>query len=186
MGNVYGVVDESCYPSWAGFPNDFGNLQEHQIENVFNITPRIMKKRTFRRNSECERPGIFITIMEEIDIGQRSSDRMGEGKRLCLRWLRSVCWSDGTWSRSSRKKMERPSWRSQDVFITSRCSGNRWRNNWIRVENFRGFSPLSNSSRDPERLGREEHPTRELLRPDHLHVNVQWHSVENWWWELHL
>ena len=29
------------------------------------------------------------------------------------------------------------------------------------------------SSRDPERLGGEEHPTREFRGPDHLHVNVQ-------------
>ena len=31
------------------------------------------------------------------------------------------------------------------------------------------------SARDSARLGDEEHPTRELLGPDHLHVNVQWH-----------
>ena len=38
------------------------------------------------------------------------------------------------------------------------------------------FSRIYNidySSRDPERLGGEEHPTRVLQRPDHLHVNVQ-------------
>ena len=32
-----------------------------------------------------------------------------------------------------------PSWRSQDVCIISRCSGNRWRRNWIRLENSQGF-----------------------------------------------
>ena len=31
MVNVHGGVDESCHPSWAGFPNEFGNLQEHNV-----------------------------------------------------------------------------------------------------------------------------------------------------------
>ena len=52
-------------------------------------------KWTFRRNSECERPGIFITIMDEINIGQRSSDQMGASKSLCLRRFRLMCWSHG-------------------------------------------------------------------------------------------
>ena len=104
------------------------NTRFENIENVFNITQK-MNKRTFRRNSECGRPGIFVTIMDEINIGQRPSDLMGEGKSLCLRRLRFMCWSDGTRSRSRRKKMERPSRRSQDVFIISRCSGYRWRSN---------------------------------------------------------
>ena len=38
---------------------------------------------------------------------------------------------------------------------------------------------IENSSRDPGRLGGEEHATRKLRGPDHLHVNVQRHSVEN-------
>ena len=57
------------------------------FENVENCVQRHskMNKRTFRRNSECERPGLFITVMDEIDIGRRSRDQMGEGKSLCLR-----------------------------------------------------------------------------------------------------
>ena len=31
MVNVHGVVYESRHSSWAGFPNEFGNLQEHKI-----------------------------------------------------------------------------------------------------------------------------------------------------------
>ena len=29
--NVHDIVDESHHPSSAGFPNEFGNLQEHKI-----------------------------------------------------------------------------------------------------------------------------------------------------------
>ena len=37
---------------------------------------------------------------------------------------------------------KRPSWRSQDVFIISRCCGNRWRSNWVRVEHFTRISDI--------------------------------------------
>ena len=36
-------------------------------------------------------PGIFITRMEEVNIGQRSSDQLGEGKSLYVRRFRSMC-----------------------------------------------------------------------------------------------
>ena len=62
-------------------------------------------KKTFRRNSECVRLGICVTIVKEINIGLRSGDQMGEGKSLCQRRFRSLCWSDGTRSMSRRKKM---------------------------------------------------------------------------------
>ena len=39
--------------------------------------------------------------------------------------------------------------------------------------NFHMVLVVDCSSRDPERLREEEHPTRGLLEPDHLHVNVQ-------------
>ena len=108
---------------------DFSNWIRKSTRTQDSITSsnvtQTLTRRTFRRKSECEIPRpclklrakqeIFITIMDEINIGQRSSDQMGEGKRLCLRWFRSTCWLDGTRSRSSREKMERPSWRSQDV-----------------------------------------------------------------------
>ena len=92
-----------------GFLDELGNLQESEIREHWEYVQHYSKidKRTFRRNSKCERPGTFITIMDEIDIGERSSDQMGEGKSMCLRWLFSVCWSDWKRSRSGRKKMER-------------------------------------------------------------------------------
>ena len=45
--------------------------------------------------------------------------------------------------------MERPIWRSQDVFIISRCCGNRRRSNWIRLEKFPRIFDIVCSSRDP-------------------------------------
>ena len=87
---------------------------------------------------------------------------------------------------ASKRKIERPSWRSQDVFIKSRCCGTRRRSNRIRVDKFPRIFDIGYSSGDPERLGGEVHPTRELRGPDHLHVCVQWHSVEIRWSELHL
>ena len=59
-------------------------------------------------------PGIFITVMDEVDIGQWSSDQVGEGKSMCLRWFRSLRRTGKRYSRSNRK-MERPSWRARDV-----------------------------------------------------------------------
>ena len=47
MENVHGVVDESRPPSWDGFPDEFGNLQDTRFENignVFNITRKLMKE----------------------------------------------------------------------------------------------------------------------------------------------
>ena len=65
MENVHGVAYERRHSSWARFPNEFGNLQEHKI-----------REHRERRNSECESPQIFITIMDEINFGQRSNDQI--------------------------------------------------------------------------------------------------------------
>ena len=99
-------------------------------------------ERTFWRSSECEMLGVFITFLGGIGTSQWSSDQMGESRSMCLRWFRSLCWTDERHSKSSRK-MERTSGRTQFVFVVPRCSGYRWRSNWIRVDNFPGFSSLS-------------------------------------------
>ena len=135
--------------------NIYKNTRFENIENVFNTTQKI-DKRTSRKNSECEKLGRFITIMDEISTGQRPGGQIGEGKSLFLRFLRSMCWSDGKRSRSSRMKMERPICESQDVFIISRCSGTRWRSKRIRAKKCPMIFNIDFSSRDPERLG-EEH-----------------------------
>ena len=75
--------------------------------------------------------------MDEINIGQWSSGQVGEGKSMCLRWFRS-CRTGERYCRSNRK-MERPSWRSQEVFVVPRRSGTRRRTDWIRVENSQDF-----------------------------------------------
>ena len=126
---------------------------------------------------KCSMPiGIFITIMDEINMGQRSSDQMGESKSLCLRWFRSMCWSDGTGSRAAERR-----WKSQ---VEDLSMYHHIKMLWESME--KQLNSRCKFPRNPENVGREDHPRRELRRPDHLHVNVQWHSVENRWWELHL
>ena len=99
--------------------------------------------------------GVFITFLGKIRISQWSSDQMGESKNMCLRWFRSMCWTDERHSKSDRM-MERSSGRIQIVFVLPRCSGYRWRSNWIRVENFRGFHhcPFLKKSNKTWRSGR--------------------------------
>ena len=67
----------------------------------------------------------------------------GRKRSMCVRWLRSLCRTSKRYARSSTK-MERPRWRSQDVFVLPRCCGNpRW-SCWIRVvKMFPGFSSSS-------------------------------------------
>ena len=135
MVNVFSVVDEGSHPLGSGFLDEFGNLQEHKIRekwSVFNIPQKLIKG-TFWRNSECGMPGIFITIMDEINFGERSSGHVGEGKSMCLRWFRSLCRTGEIYFRSNRK-MERSRWRSQEVFVVPRRSGTRRRTDWIRAE----------------------------------------------------
>ena len=89
MGIVFSFVDESRHPPWSGFLDEFGNLQEHKIREYLECIQHYSEvdKGTFWRNSECGMPGIFITIMDEINIGQWSSGQVGEGKSMCLRWV---------------------------------------------------------------------------------------------------
>ena len=63
------------------------NTRFENIDNVVNFF--FSKKTTFRRNSECERIGTFITIMDGVNVGQRSIDQVGEGRSLCPRRFRS-------------------------------------------------------------------------------------------------
>ena len=94
MVNVHGVVDERRHSSCAGFSNEFGNLQEHKFREHRELSSTSLKKcqRTFRRNSDCETPGTFITIMDEINIGQRSSDQLGEKQKLVSTLIPFYVW----------------------------------------------------------------------------------------------
>ena len=85
----------------------------------------------------------------------------------------------------SSRKMEKPSWRSQDVSSYQDVVGIDGETIELEMKISRIFDIVCNS-RNPESFGREDNPKRELRGPDHLHVNVQWHSVENRWWDLHL
>ena len=57
MENVFSFVDESRHPLWAGFLEEFGDLQEHKfenLENVFNITQKLIKEHSEESlNVEC-------------------------------------------------------------------------------------------------------------------------------------
>ena len=121
-------------------------------------------------------PGIFITIMDEINFGRWSSGQVGEGRSMCLRWFCSLSRTRNRYSSSNRRKMKT---------LEPRRGGTRRRPDWIRVDNFPRILVIVSSSRDPERLGDKEHQARRLQGLDHLHVNVQWHCVEKEWWELY-
>ena len=77
----------------------YKNTRFENIENVFNIIQKFIQEHSEE---------LFITIMDEINTGQRIGDQVGEGKSLCPRRFRSVCWSDGTRTVSRRRKVERP------------------------------------------------------------------------------
>ena len=109
MAIVFSFVHESRHPPWSGFLDEFGNLQEHNSRIFwvyFNMTQKLMKEHPEEILS-VEMPGIFITIMDEINIGQWSSGQVGEDV-----------------------------WRSQEIFVVPRRSGTRRRTDWIRVDKF--------------------------------------------------
>ena len=106
--------------------------------------------------------------MDEINIGHRSSDQMGEDKSLCQRRFRSLCWSDGT--------------RSQDVFIISRCCGNRWRSNYIMWKNDQNCIPSRLKTSNPEvelerNPGTDPYQSRERLSEKLLFLKI-WTNLE--------
>ena len=72
MENVHDIVDDGSHPRWSGFLDEFRNLQEHNIREYLECIQHYSKvdEGTFSRNSECGMLGIFITIMDEISIGQ--------------------------------------------------------------------------------------------------------------------
>ena len=62
--------------SWARFLKEFGNVQEHKIREHRECVQHHskMNERTFWRTSECEKLGLFITvvtIVDEINTDQR-------------------------------------------------------------------------------------------------------------------
>ena len=93
MENVHDFVDESSHLPWARFSEEFWNLQEHKIREHWECVQHYSKvgNGTLCRNSECERPVTFITIMDEISVDQRPSRKNGDGKSLHLRRFRPVC-----------------------------------------------------------------------------------------------
>ena len=55
--------------SWTGVPKEFGNQQKHKIRDHWECVQPQSKiyQRTFWRNSECEKPGLFLAIMDVND-----------------------------------------------------------------------------------------------------------------------
>ena len=84
---------------------------------------------------------------------------------MCPRWFRFLCRTDARYFWSNRK-MERPNWRHQDVFVMSRCSEARRRSDWMRLDNLPRIFVVIYSSRDPVRLGDKEHQARRFHGPD--------------------
>ena len=154
MENVHLLVDENSHPSWAELLDEFANLQEHELrrDRKFIQYYSEVGKRTFWRDSECETPGMFISILGKIGIVSCSSDQMGKGKSVCLRWFRSM---SGTDEWHLRKHDGKVKWKdSRCIFLTK----NQWelmeKQFEIRLKYFRRIFFLGHSSRDPRILDR--------------------------------
>ena len=122
--------------------------------------------------------GVLITFLGEIGISQWSSPRLGKGKSMCLRWFRSLCWTDERHSRCNRK-MERSSGRTQIVFVLPRCSWYRWRSNWLRVHQFPRIFIIVNSWKIQEdletrRIQPEEFTDRIIFMP--MFNDIVWNT----------
>ena len=62
---------------------------------------------------------------------------------------------------------------------SQRFGSNRWGTNGIRVENCPRIHYIENLRRDSKHDGGTKVWTWAIHRKDHLHVNVQWHGMEN-------
>ena len=145
---VHDFVDESRHPSWTELCIEFGDLQENKIRGDWECVQHYSKvgNGTFWRNSECDMLGAFITFLGEMDICQRSSQNVGEGKNLCvLCWFRFVCWTDERHSRSNKK------WKDQVEGLTGcfRLTKMQWVSMEVHLnssgKNFPGSSSLFSS-----------------------------------------
>ena len=107
-------------PNYVSNSEIHKNTKFEEIESLFNITQKgieehseeILNVRSLDFTHHHHGQDLHWSLM------RRSSWR----RQKLLRRFRSVCWSDGTRTRSNRK-MERPSWRSQKVFVVPRRSG---------------------------------------------------------------
>ena len=84
--------------------------------------------------------------------------------------------NDGT-SRC-KSKMRRWSVRISTNWFLQRSIWNWWRTDWVRVECFPRTYVIGNLPKNPERLARTIHWTWKFWRLNHLHVDVQWHWLD--------
>ena len=86
MGKIFQCLQKKAAthlgPDFPVNSEIYKNTRFEIVENVFNITQNLIKDHS---EETLIVRGLFITIMDEIDTGQRSSDQMGEGKSLRLR-----------------------------------------------------------------------------------------------------
>ena len=96
----------------------YKNTKFENITSVFNKTRKLKK--------EHSEEILNVEFLEYSSLSWTRSiwPMIKEGKSRCLRLFRSLRRTGKRYSRSNRK-MERPSWRAQDVFVVPRCSGTR-------------------------------------------------------------
>ena len=86
MGKIFQCLQKKAAthlgPDFPVNSEIYKNTRFENVENVFHITQKLIKDHS---EEILILRGLFISIMDEIDIGQRSSGRMGEGKSLRLR-----------------------------------------------------------------------------------------------------
>ena len=152
------------------------NTRFENMETVFNITQK-MNKSTFRRNSECESPENSSPSWTRSILVNDQAIKWAKAK-ACVHADSVPC--VGRMEQCPGVAHRR--WKGQVEDLRMGIDGEAIGFEWI----FPYIFDIVYSSRNPERPGEQEHPTRGLRGPDHLRVNVQLHSVENRWWELHL
>ena len=121
-----------------------------RFENVFNIIEKLMK-------NILEKYWMWDPWIIHHHHGRNqhwSTIRRSSGRRQKLVSTQIPFYVVVGWNKhqSRRRKMERPSWRCEEVFLVPRRSWTRRRSNWTRVEKFPRIFYIDDSSRDPESL----------------------------------
>ena len=142
VGIVHVINDENSHPSWTELYRELVNTQERELRghSKFIQYHSEVDRKSSRRDSEYETFRKHGSIVYEIYIVSWSSDQVDRSKSTCS--LRFRCELGKNFrSFRSKSKMRRPNGRISIEYFLLRITGNRWRNNFVRVKYFSQDSP---------------------------------------------
>ena len=159
--DVESVVSmKGCFALWEGFREEFRNPPEYEIREYWECfwyySYLIQEQSEGILNVECLR------------YSSPSWERSMLANDQAIKWAKArvfvyadsvICLGETEEGSGAAEKWKGKFEDIKGVFTISRCSGNRWRRNWTRVKKIPRFFKIVHSSRDPERLDTEEHPT---------------------------